>query len=59
MAFSLSHLVLPDAPAVPANRKPSWLKMKMPGGDGYGRLKKLVSDQRLHTVCESAKCPNI
>lgn len=56
MSVSLNHLVLPDAP--PA-RKPSWLKMKMPGGDGYGKLRKLVEDHRLHTVCQSAKCPNL
>jgi len=41
------------------SRKPAWLKMKMPGGEGYARLKQLVSDNRLHTVCESAKCPNL
>ncbi len=40
-------------------RKPSWLKMKMPGGEGYVALKKLVEKNRLHTVCESAKCPNL
>ncbi|MCC6424993.1 MAG: lipoyl synthase [Phycisphaerales bacterium] len=40
-------------------RKPSWLKMKMPGGEGYARLLKLVNEQRLHTVCQSAKCPNM
>ncbi len=40
-------------------RKPSWLKMKMPAGKGYGRLKQLVREQNLHTVCEEAKCPNI
>lgn len=40
-------------------RKPSWLKMKMPGGEGYSRLLKLVNEQRLHTVCQSAKCPNM
>lgn len=57
MAFSLSHLVVSDAP--PVARKPSWLKMKMPGGEGYARLKQLVDGQRLHTVCQSAKCPNI
>ena len=56
MAVSLSHLVVSD---VPVARKPSWLKMKMPGGEGYARLKKLVQGQKLHTVCESAKCPNI
>jgi len=57
MAVSLSHLVVSDAP--PVARKPSWLKMKMPGGEGYARLKQLVDGQRLHTVCQSAKCPNI
>jgi len=40
-------------------RKPAWLKMKMPGGDGYFKLKQMVAEKRLHTVCESAKCPNI
>jgi lipoic acid synthetase len=33
--------------------------MKMPGGEGYSTLKKLVRDNNLHTVCESAKCPNL
>lgn len=56
MPVSLSHLVVSDAPVV---RKPAWLKMKMPGGEGYGKLKRLVDDNRLHTVCQSAKCPNI
>src|SRR4051794_36161671 len=58
MKFSLDHLVLPEAPSSHA-RKPSWLKMKMPGGEGYSKLKKLVDDQKLHTVCQSAKCPNM
>jgi lipoic acid synthetase len=57
MAVSLNHLVLPDSPM--QGRKPSWLKMKMPGGEGYARLLKLVNDQKLHTVCQSAKCPNM
>ena len=47
-----------DAPTRAA-RKPSWLKMKMPSGDGYVALKQMVAEKRLHTVCESAKCPNI
>lgn len=57
MAVSLSHLVMSDKPQ-PA-RKPGWLKMRMPGGEGYAQLKRLVDDNRLHTVCQSAKCPNI
>ena len=57
---SIPLAVLPDTPpAPPQNRKPAWLKMKMPGGEGYAKLKKLVQGERLHTVCESAKCPNI
>ena len=40
-------------------RKPPWLKMKMPAGDGYFNLLKLVNDHHLHTVCQSAKCPNM
>ncbi len=58
MTLSLNHLILADAPA-PATRKPAWLKMKMPGGEGYARLKHLVDTENLHTVCQSAKCPNI
>ncbi len=48
----------PDNPS-PHARKPSWLKMKMPAGEGYSRLLNLVTEQRLHTVCQSAKCPNM
>ena len=62
MPLSLDHLVLPSAPAVssaPGGRKPAWLKMKMPAGDGYSSLLRLVNEQKLHTVCQSAKCPNM
>src|SRR3954464_5839158 len=58
MDVSLNHLLLSQSPA-PMPRKPSWLKMKMPGGEGYARLKQLVDGHRLHTVCQSAKCPNL
>lgn len=40
-------------------RKPDWLKVRSPGGDGYRHLKKLMRGQRLHSVCEEAACPNI
>ena len=42
-----------------ARGKPSWLKMKMPAGEGFARLKTLVREQNLHTVCAEARCPNI
>jgi lipoic acid synthetase len=40
-------------------RKPSWLKVKAPGGPNYLRLKQLMRDLDLHTVCEEAHCPNV
>jgi lipoic acid synthetase len=39
--------------------KPSWLRAKAPGGDNFHNLKKLARGLGLHTVCESAQCPNI
>lgn len=40
-------------------RHPEWLRVKAPGGPVYEEMKALVDGQRLHTVCESAACPNI
>ncbi len=42
-----------------ASRKPPWLKVPAPGGPNYLALKQLMRDQKLHTVCEEAHCPNI
>ncbi len=46
------------APALP-DRKPSWLKVKAPGGKSYLHLKNMMKELDLHTVCEEAHCPNI
>src|SRR5436309_14576750 len=40
-------------------RKPSWLKVKAPGGPNYMRLKHLMRELDLHSVCEEARCPNV
>ena len=40
-------------------RKPDWLRVKMPSGENYQRLRKLMRAKNLHTVCEEAMCPNI
>ncbi|MFH0992539.1 MAG: lipoyl synthase [bacterium] len=40
-------------------RRPEWLKAKIPGGEGYAKLKSLIDSHRLHTVCEEARCPNM
>jgi lipoic acid synthetase len=46
------------APRVPTP-KPTWLKARAPMGENYHELKKLARSLDLHTVCESAQCPNI
>jgi lipoic acid synthetase len=43
----------------PAAPKPEWLKVRAPGSPNYVRLKGLMRDLGLHTVCEEARCPNI
>ena len=40
-------------------RKPSWLKIKLPQGAEYPNVKKIVELNQLHTICASGKCPNI
>ena len=39
--------------------KPAWLKVPLPGGEGYARLKRLTAELGLHTVCQEARCPNL
>lgn len=41
------------------DRKPPWLKVPLPGGEGYVRLKEMTRRLGLHTVCEEARCPNV
>lgn len=43
----------------PPQRKPPWLRVKLPSGETFFALKRLVREHRLHTVCEEAMCPNI
>ncbi len=63
MAAPLVQLTRSSSPTSPAPaplvRKPSWLKVKAPGGPNYVRLKALMRELNLHTVCEEARCPNI
>ncbi len=40
-------------------RKPSWLKIKLPGGEGYSKVSRIVKENNLHTICSSGMCPNI
>jgi lipoic acid synthetase len=52
-------LSLPVIDSVSEGRKPAWLKVRAPGGPNYIRLKGLLREWNLHTVCEEARCPNI
>ena len=40
-------------------RKPTWLRAKLPSGPGFTATRKLVDGKNLHTVCQSAQCPNL
>jgi lipoic acid synthetase len=51
--------VIPLSAAEPRAPKPDWLKVRAPGSPGYLRLKGLMRELGLHTVCEEARCPNI
>jgi lipoyl synthase len=58
MATAAELIQIDLAPRKPAP-KPDWLKARAPVGDNYHNLKKLARSLNLHTVCESAHCPNI
>ena len=61
-SLSLTGMVLdnqPDAHQMRVGRKPDWLRAKVPGGEGYLKLKSLIDEHRLHTVCQEASCPNM
>ena len=51
--------MIPLAPSSFREPKPPWLKVRAPGSAGYQRLKGLMRELDLHTVCEEARCPNI
>ncbi len=43
----------------PAKRKPAWIRVKAPLSEGYQRTLEIVKNNRLHTVCQEAACPNV
>ena len=51
---------LPISPAQPAaQRKPEWLRVKLPIGENYRKVRSLVDEFKLHTICQSGNCPNM
>ena len=47
------------ASSTDTTRKPAWLRAKLPSGPGYAATRALVDANQLHTVCQSAQCPNL
>lgn len=47
-----------NASSLPRPRIPEWLRLKLPTSNTFAQTRNLLEDLRLHTVCESAKCPN-
>src|SRR3954462_7282122 len=43
----------------PRKRKPDWLRVKLPIGPEYAKVRGLVDDHKLHTICQSGNCPNM
>ncbi|MEZ5054389.1 MAG: hypothetical protein R2807_06455 [Chitinophagales bacterium] len=43
----------------PKVRKPEWLKVRIPIGENYKKVRNLVDTYKLHTICESGNCPNM
>ena len=41
------------------NRKPPWLRVKLPTGENFKKVRRLVDEYKLHTICESGNCPNM
>lgn len=49
-----------EAEIIPTRpRKPSWLKVRIPIGENYKKVRNLVDTYKLHTICESGNCPNM
>jgi len=48
-----------ENPEIENNRRPDWLKVKLPTGENFTYLKELVGKKKLNTVCEDARCPNM
>jgi lipoic acid synthetase len=60
-AEKMARIPVKIAPVAPEERlrKPAWIRAKFPGSPEVLRLKKILRENRLHTVCEEASCPNL
>lgn len=58
-SVSLSSMILTAEAPEARRRKPAWIRARLPGGEKYHDLRRLIDDHSLHTVCEEARCPNM
>lgn len=52
-------MAIPTSQPIMPTRRPEWLRVRVPTGENYEELKRLMRSKALHTVCEEARCPNI
>jgi lipoyl synthase len=55
----MTELPLASVETPARNGKPKWLRVKLPIGESYKHVRKLVDEHKLHTICESGNCPNM
>lgn len=51
--------IIPNLPIEVKKKKPDWLRVKMPIGEDYRKVRNLVDNYKLHTICQSGNCPNM
>ncbi len=55
----MSEVTTIEKASLKHTKKPNWLRVKLPTGDNYRSVRKLVDNYKLHTICESGNCPNM
>ena len=58
-AEKVARIPIKVVPTTELPRKPDWIRVRVPAGGEVQRIKKLLRQQKLHTVCEEASCPNL
>lgn len=59
MEFVIQEITPAGISIPPVQRRPEWLKARIPSGENYTHLRGIVDKNKLHTVCQEARCPNI
>src|SRR3989304_3239525 len=55
----MENKITPESLLSSGRTKPDWLRVKLPTGPEYLKVRKLVDSHQLHTICESGNCPNM